>query len=1307
MKHIIGIDAGTNSIGWSLCKEHDDNHIELIDIGAYIFPIGTNVDDKSNKETTKNETRRIYRGMRRNLYRYKLRREKLKSILNKLGMLDSTKTSRKKEKYQSFELYQLRAKALDRCIPLDEIGRIFLLLNKYRGFKSNSKKIFNEEDLSNEQKEENKEVAKEINDLRKYIVDAGARTIGEYFYLMHREAKELYNKDKWHNPNEPVDERAINEKGEIILHNSRGIRRQFGRYTSREMYQKEFDLIWDTQKKYYDKTQPNIFTGSAKEYEEIKKLNCDEKSKKLREFKKTNYWLIRNYCIYYQRPLKSQRKFVANCQFEKSKKVIPASSPLYQEFRVWKNLSDLRYSCEDEDIVKQPLPLEWKRVIADYLETNEKVYISKPIKGKLKSDKKYIIDILPDLSNSVSFKTIDEDGEKYIKGNLTYYAINQALGKKEYERLKSEKLLEKLWHHLYMAKDDEWLKDILMCKWKFEEVNVNRLIEFGLEEGHGAYSAKLIKKILPFMKGTDKNHPNGTDEYTALILAGYLKSSDEIKDELILKEKISQISYQELRNPVVEKSVSQVIKIVNAILEKYKYEIDREKLEIRIESTRELKKPRHEREKLLRTFREKDKVRQEYAKFLNKKREEGKLKFSRKVEKYDSIIGKYELWLEMGMDKDDQSFVEFNNIANKYDKEKHRLWLECNRICPYTGKTISLTKLFSSEIEIEHIIPLSRSLDDSFNNKTITFSWVNHEKGNRTAYEYMQWKNDIAGFKKRVKDTTNNFSKSKKEQFLNPQIEGFSHDQLSNTSYIAKYVRRKMMEVCRKVQFTNGRATADLRKNDWKVSDLLDKIRFEEESGIDNIDVILDEYRRLRRDFINWYRIKEKSTDIKVNVMNTDTKLIKEYEKETGNSFASCMEMVKSFNQFKNKSGGGKDRTDHRHHAIDAFITACCSPSITKKLSTFNRYREENKEPLYDEYGRLTRKLIEQPFDYAELKQKIKEILVCHKVNQKLIVSKLNRYKTGNGIMVQRTYAPQGALHKDGLYGKLKKPYLQGFNKENVFVKRTPIYDPQQKKVVDISKVVDKKLREEILPTRIEKYGTPEKAFSKDALENDPLFMYSAKQFPNGNNKSKKGKQLPVIKNVRVINKNARNLIQLPAKDVNRKVIYDNRYAEAESNYIMALYELKEKNKDGKTKIIRDFRLLSFFEAVKRKRNGERLFDDVIEKNNKYIPLMQDCNWLKQGDLVILYENEEDKISINWNNKLELSKRLFKVRELGFNSTGKGYAVIKLEKHNLQKTSNQKYSKEGYFVKKSETINAIKVRISPLGEILLKGKECF
>src|SRR5262249_7619908 len=156
---------------------------------------------------------------------------------------------------------------------------------------------------------------------------------------------------------------------------------------------------------------------------------------------------------------------------------------------------------------------------------------------------------------------------------------------------------------------------------------------------------------------------------------------------------------------------------------RYKNEIDQNSFEIRIESTRQFRKPRQEREMERRNNADKDKLREQYADYLTKNKE--KLGFKNNIYKYDPIVNKYELWLQMNMNESDEIFISefkaFSKITKEQDKLKHKLWLECGRMCPYTGEIINFTDCFSSEIEIEHIIPLSRSLDDSFNNKTLTY----------------------------------------------------------------------------------------------------------------------------------------------------------------------------------------------------------------------------------------------------------------------------------------------------------------------------------------------------------------------------------------------------------------------------------------------------------------------------------------------------------------------------------------------------------------------------------------------------------
>ncbi len=1279
-KFILGLDIGTNSIGWVLLKDN-----KVFDKGVVIFPIGTNVDERG-RETTKNMVRGTYRRTSRTNFRYKLRRKDLKKFLTSLNMLPTfLNTFEVKEKYQASDLYKLRADALNNQIPIEEIGRIFLLINKHRGFKSNSKTLSGAKD-------DEGVVKADINGLSETMNNNNARTIGEYFHKMYEKSLQLFTDGKWHNIDEPFDERAIDNEGNFSLYNNRGIRRE-GRFTAREMYATEFDLIWDKQQKHY----PQL-TGSRKEYDKICQLSVEEKRAKLKIFKETYYWKIKHQTIFFQRPLKSQKKFIGKCQFEKNKRTAPASSLLFQEFRIWKQLADIRYTDKANDIYTQPLPSEWKQKVFDYLQVNLSLNLREGNKKKDGTRNTDVLDVigLPNKKN-FQFNYDSNEDDKIFHGNKTAYAIYTACGEEKYNQLKAENKLEKLWHILYMAKDDEWLQDTLTWAWGFNDNTAKRLVEMGLEEGFANYSSKVLEKILPFLK-------DGNDEYNALILAKYKQASEDNQEIEILNKKIKQLSNNELRNPVVEKAVGETIRLVNTILKLN--DINQEDFTIRIESTREFKKPKKEREGIRRKNLDTEKRREEYAGFLNEKKEKGELSFSRYIQKNDSIINKFELWLELGADKNDPEFKAFENLVERKDREKHTLWLDCNRICPYSGKIISLSKLFSPEIEIEHIIPYSWSLDDSFTNKTLTFGYINKEKANKSAYEYMKSKGE-AEFKiyqSRVKV----FNKEKAdERFLNAKPEQtFTNAQGRNASYIAVYVRKKLQEVCRDVQFTNGFATSELRRNDWRLGSLLDKVRYEEETGI-NIDNYTRELANYKKDFELYRKRKANSTDIpKTDWKNLTPEITAEYETDTKNPIYDWWEELQKFDVFRGAKGK-KDRSDHRHHLLDAIVIAMCSPSIIQRLSTLNQLREKQGASLYDEKGELTRERIDLPIPYSEIKEALESILVYHKAEQRLITAKQNRIhkkkhsKDDSSIIKQKTIAPRGSLHKDTYFGKLKMPANQGFVKADVYVSRVEINGTNFKDKKSLDKVVDKNLRK-ILELRLDKYGDKgDKAFSVETLLSDPLFVYSTTKYPNGlpdNPISKKGKPLPVIKKIRVANKNSRNLIQLVAKDEEKNIINSNRYSEADGNYVMALYESKETDKKGKVKIKRDFEIVSFFKAVEKRRKGEKLFPDEIEqKDGTFLPLMKSCPYLKRGDFVVMYENEESEI--DWDVKEDLKKRLYKVNELGLNPTGDGYAVINLVKHNLMKTVKNSYLKDGPFLKRSESIKAIKVHIDRLGNI--------
>ena len=237
-----------------------------------------------------------------------------------------------------------------------------------------------------------------------------------------------------------------------------------------------------------------------------------------------------------------------------------------------------------------------------------------------------------------------------------------------------------------------------------------------MEEGYGSYSTTVLQKLLPELR-------KGVHERDALKKAGYEVEQNAANRPL--KPRISELKNNELRNPVVEKATMRVIRLVNQLIKKYN--INPEQLTIRVESTRELKKPKQERQKIRNQNLDTEKRRKEYAAFLTKY---GKFGI---VYPNSAVINKFELWLELGENQENlKDFQKFILDSKDFDLhfEKYRLWLEQGMKCPYTFKTIPLADLMSPEIEIEHIVPYSRSMDNSFVNKTLCFTEANKQKSN-------------------------------------------------------------------------------------------------------------------------------------------------------------------------------------------------------------------------------------------------------------------------------------------------------------------------------------------------------------------------------------------------------------------------------------------------------------------------------------------------------------------------------------------------------------------------------------------------
>jgi CRISPR-associated endonuclease Csn1 len=172
--------------------------------------------------------------------------------------------------------------------------------------------------------------------------------------------------------------------------------------------------------------------------------------------------------------------------------------------------------------------------------------------------------------------------------------------------------------------------------------------------------------------------------------------------------------------------------------------------------------------------------------------------------------------------------LNYENIRLTHDNVLlYKLWEECKKTCPYTGKPISFAQLYSGDVQIEHIHPWSRSLNDSFANKTLCFADENRKKGNKTPFEfYGSDEANWSAIKERAlklfsdtKEYPNAYQKFKR--FVqNKYDDDFISRQLNDTRYISREAKEYLSKICKKIVLSPGQATSNLRRK-WGLNGVL------------------------------------------------------------------------------------------------------------------------------------------------------------------------------------------------------------------------------------------------------------------------------------------------------------------------------------------------------------------------------------------------------------------------------------------------------------------------------------------------------
>lgn len=542
--------------------------------------------------------------------------------------------------------------------------------------------------------------------------------------------------------------------------------------------------------------------------------------------------------IFYQRPLKPQPK--GKCAILSYDTRIEWAMPSAQHFRIIKEINTLDFTA--------PASIKDIRLNA---EQRKKLYNELCLRDSLTF--KQINKVLG-LSSAYEFN-LDTNGRDRLKGDSTaklmrndkcFGAAWDNFNIKEQDIIIGNLLNSDSTNVGYM--DDETLIDWLCKNYKLTGKQAEEVLNAPLPGGVCAYGKTVITSILPKMinEGIFENHaisscgwkPYATNIrkiYNELPYYGEVIDKYVVKNENSADKMVSQ--FGRISNPSLHIAMNQLRRLMNKLKKRY----DSFPQEIVIQVDRNLKKGTKEITKI--------------AKHINadiKRRD----KWRNEIERYNG------------------------GEATNNDYLKMKLWEELaeditHRKCIYSGRTISMSMLFSDEVQVSYILPYSKTLDNTSANLTIITLQGAYIKGNKTPYEAFSDQSEEYSYEK-ILERSRSMPKSKQwrfradameifknktqfiqsksgldEDIIETELDAFAVRPLRDTEYVSKLIKKYLGYACKKgvygVTATPGNLTG-LIKGAWGLSDLLpNKIPDHRRNAVDALAISLTTYFTVRK----------------------------------------------------------------------------------------------------------------------------------------------------------------------------------------------------------------------------------------------------------------------------------------------------------------------------------------------------------------------------------------------------------------------------------------------------------------------------
>ena len=819
---VLGIDLGSNSIGWALVKLVDDNPAGLIRAGARVFEAGMKGDLESGQEESRNKARRDSRHQRRQLWRRARRLKKIFKLLQSFGLLPARNTSTPDErqdllneldrKIMSSEWfanqrasgrfpepdqtlpYILRATALDGPIEPHFLGRALYHLAQRRGFLSNRKQAAKKDEDEGKVKSGIKRLRQEMGDL----------TLGQYLASLSPSEKRVRGPERW---------------------------------THRDMFTEEFERIWKAQAKHL----PELLT--------------EERQKELRK------------AIFFQRPLWFDPNTVGRCELEPDCQRAPMYTLLAQRFRLLQKVNDLQ--IEPPGGLPRYLTPEERAKLSNVLELQGDLsfHKSRKVNGEAVPS---VCDLLG-LPKKVTFN-LERGGEGKIPGNRTTSQFYAVFGERWLEMSAEEH--EQAILDVHGIQNDQALKRRALKHWNLEEKAAEAFREISLEPEYLNHSRKAMEKLLPLLEQGMSYAEARKQAYPESFQA-----DDPLPALPALQAEQTRKYLGEIRNPAVARSLTELRKVVNALIRE-----NGKPARIHIELAHELKKPKKARVQ------------------ISKKNRENETSRKKAGERVKEITGE--------------------SYPSRDDIRRVQLFDECHGQCVYCGENIAGKNFLGreSQVDVDHIIPFSRCLDDSYLNLVVCHSSCNRVKGNRTPFEA--------------------FSGERYEQILD-RVKEFAGDKTTTQAKL----RRFLMD-------------------DEMLKKFLDDFRSRQLNDTAYASKLSAKYLGL---------LYGGGSDV------AHDKRIFPTAGRTTSYFRGLWKLNRILNDGPTTGGGrvSKSRDDHRHHAIDAAVIALTDDAMIKRLADAAQRGQE----LGKRFGSLEGPW---PNFVDSIRAEIDKIVVSHRVSKKV-----------------------------------------------------------------------------------------------------------------------------------------------------------------------------------------------------------------------------------------------------------------------------------------------------------------------------------